>query len=356
MRSWLFLSALILPLGAGSAVWFARAEPTTPAAAPKTAGSRISHVTVYQNTALVTREVDVPEGTGSMELVVATLPPQPVNSSLSSEGSAGIRVLTTRYRTRAIQEDTREEVRKKQAQLKDLQRAAQRLQSEAKTLEENMKMLGKLEGFTAVTTTHSTEKGGLNGETVISLSKYVMDQRTEKAKELVTLQQQLQDNQEQTQFVQRQLQELAAGSSKTERDAVIVVEKSNAAAGKVRLNYLVTAASWQPQYKLRAGKENEPVQVEYLAAVVQQTGEDWSHVNLVLSPAQPMLNAAPPELRKLEVSLAPRAPAGQAAGNGRPGGAMPAANAGELFQRANTLRGQAQQELNFKKDNNDGNR
>ena len=96
----------------------------------------------------------------------------------------------------------------------------------------------------------------------------------------------------------RKLRELTAGPPQTERDAVIVVDKTNDAAGKVRLNYLVDAASWRPQYKLRAGKEaKDPVQLEYLAAVVQQTGEDWSNVNLVLSTAQPMLNAAPPDLQ-----------------------------------------------------------
>jgi hypothetical protein len=55
------------------------------------------------------------------------------------------------------------------------------------------------------------------------------------------------------QYVQRKLQEMAAGSNKTERDAVIVVEKKDAAPGKVRLNYLVNSASWRPQYKFRAG-------------------------------------------------------------------------------------------------------
>ena len=90
-------------------------------------------------------------------------------------------------------------------------------------------------------------------------------------------------------------------------DAVIVVDKTNPAPGKVRLNYLVDSASWRPQYKLRAGQgPNDPIQVEYLAAVVQQTGEDWANVKLVLSTAQPMLNAAPPELRTLTVQVVPR--------------------------------------------------
>jgi hypothetical protein len=95
----------------------APARPGVPHAAP----GRVTHVTVYQNNALVTRQVDVPDGAGTFELVVTPLPPQTVNGSLYSEGTDGLRVLTTRYRTRPIQEDTREEVRKLEAQLKTLQ-------------------------------------------------------------------------------------------------------------------------------------------------------------------------------------------------------------------------------------------
>src|SRR5262245_38545697 len=101
-----------------------------PAAAPaaKTAASRINHVTVYPNSALVTREVEVPAGVGTFELVVNPLPPQTVDSSLYSEGSDGTRVLSTRFRQRPIREDTREEVRKLDDELRKLHLAAQKLQ------------------------------------------------------------------------------------------------------------------------------------------------------------------------------------------------------------------------------------
>src|SRR5438045_3282654 len=95
------------------------------AAEPKVAASRLAHVTVYHGNALVTREVDVPPGAGLTELVVTALPPQTVNSSLYAEGTDGIRVLTTRFRVRPIFEDTREEVRKLDAQLFELKRDAE---------------------------------------------------------------------------------------------------------------------------------------------------------------------------------------------------------------------------------------
>jgi len=330
------LTALVVPLAAlvlrGGA-----AEPKDIPATPKTANSRVVHVTVYPNSALVTREVDVPAGTGIVELVVTPMPAQTVNSSLYSEGSDGIRVLTTRFRTRPIKEDTREEVRKLEDEIRKLQLSCERLQADMSTVEQNLKMLAKMEDFTSVTTKTATEKAALNSESCIALAKYVMDTRAEKSKELVGLKQQWQSSTEQMEFARRQMAELTAGTSRVERDAVIVVEKLNASAGKVRLNYLVDAAAWRPQYKFRAAKDEKGnIQVEYLAAVVQQTGENWNDVNITLSTAAPTLNAAPPDLKMLEVAVAPR---------GAPQPMPPGINAPnkmEFEQQTKNLRSQGQ--------------
>lgn len=321
-------------------------------AAEKIAPSRISSVTVYPHNALVTREVEVPEGVGPIELVVTALPEQTVDGSLYSEGNDGMRILTTRYRMRPIQEDTREEVRKAQAQLKKLQLDLQKLQSDMGVIDKNLHMLGRLEEFTGTSLKTLTEKGLLNGETIITLSKYVMETRSEKAAAHVNLQQQVQDTQEQIQFVQRKLQDLAAGSSKIERDAVIVVDKKEQAAGKIRLNYLVSAATWRPQYKLRADrKETKPVQLEYLAAVVQHSGEDWGNVQLLLSTAQPMLNATPPDLKMLEVAVLPRGAANPANPMISAANTIDPLAGRELDRKARETRMQAQQAYTQSKDN-----
>jgi hypothetical protein len=380
------VGGLMLCLGALLATWYGRAagaraddaEAAKAEAPPKIAASKITHVTVYPDSALVTREVEVPAGAGTVELVVSPLPERTVNSSLYSESADGIRVLTTRFRTRPVKENTREEVRKLEDEVKKLQSNARKIQADMEACKQNMALLGKLENFTTASTQHATEKGKLDSEATIALAKYLMDGRTEKTKETVSMQQQMETNAEQLEFVQRKLREMSAGTSRTERDAVIVVDKANAAAGKVRLNYLVDAASWRPQYKFRAGKElKDDVQVEYLAAIMQQTGEDWSSVNLVLSTAQPMLNAAPPDLKMLAVAVVPRGtpmkdnivrrqqpipnPPGnfQAPGLQTPGpnqntnlGAIPNPSglitSADLENTAKQLRQQAQQELNLK--------
>jgi hypothetical protein len=340
-------------------VCFAQVRPATgpatapigPAAAaakaPTTAPSKVIGVTVYQGTALVTREVEVPAGQGLVEVVVSPLPPQTIDSSLYTEATDGLRILSTRYRTRAVKEDTRAEVRALQDQIKKMEAEQQRLQKELQVADQNLLFVGKLEQFTAATMQTLAEKGMLNGETTITLSKYVMSGREEIAKHQVELQQSQQANTEAIAFANRQLGELSAGASRTERDAVIVVDKANNAAGKVNLNYLVSAATWRPRYKLRAGADKDAVQLEYLAAIEQQSGEDWVGADMILSTAQPMLNAAPPELLALDITVNKRLAGGSGGGGG--GGApgqSPLTLGRANYDQSQQLRAQAQKELN----------
>jgi hypothetical protein len=279
-------------------------RPAEDAPSPRPATSKIVAVTVYQGQALVTREVRVPEGEGTVELVVTPLPPQTVDSSLYTEGAEGLRVLSTRFRTRAVREDTRQEVRAKEELLKKLASDAQRLQKEVAVQEQDLQYLQKLEGFTGTALTGLTEKGRLDGDAVLTISRFVMESRGSKSKAEVDLRQQLQANAEAADFARKQLAELSSGSSRLERDAVIVVHKSRPEAGTVRLGHLVGAANWWPQYRLRGAADDAPVRLEYLAAVVQQTGEPWPDVRVTLSTARPSLDAAPPELLPLKMDIA----------------------------------------------------
>src|SRR5262249_21972647 len=109
--------------------------------APRVAASRVSHVTVYPDSALVTRDVEVPAGQGLLELVVGPLPEATVPSTLYTESGDGVRVLTTRYRARPVREDTREEVRKVEEEIRKLHAQQRKIQSDISTLTANMALL-----------------------------------------------------------------------------------------------------------------------------------------------------------------------------------------------------------------------
>jgi hypothetical protein len=353
MRKWLYLTAAIVSVGLVAGLAYSvvtdNNDPKAKAAAePKLVASRVVKAVAYPNSALVTREVEVPAGTGTIEVVVSQLPVRIIKDTLYCEGSNGLRVLSTRYRTQPVFEDTREEVRKLEDNKKKLELAAEKLRSEINSLKLNMKTLDGLEKFTTVTTVSSTEKGGINGDTAVAMVKFVMEQRAEKMKEMVNLDQQLKSNDEQVAFIKLKLKDLTKGSTKEDRDAIITVDREVGTGGKIRLNYLVDAVEWSPQYKLRAGKVGDTVQVDYMASMFQQSGEDWNGVELTLSTAQPLLNAAPPDLGRLEVSVIPRSslPGGGQPGPGGPAAFNPNQTQGQLAKEADMFRKKALEEAN----------
>ena len=281
---------------------------------PKPAESKILAVTVFRGNALVTREVVVPEGKGVIELVVTPLPSRTLDGSLYTESTDGFRVLSSRLRTRAVRADTRKEVRAREEQVDALRAESARIKGEIRVAEQNLEFLQKLEGFTGTTLHSLAEKGGIDSEKIIVLSDYVMNSRAEKNAARVELERKAVANIEATDFLKRQMNELSVGSNRTETDGVILVEKLDAPAGSLKLNYLVDQASWTPRYRLRANTPKDPVRLEYLAAIEQQTGEDWTSADLTLSTAQPSFNATPPDLLPLDVSTSGEEPSANKSG------------------------------------------
>ena len=108
-----------------------------------------------------------------------------------------------------------------------------------------------------------------------------------------------------TRFAQRQLQELSAGSRRTDIDAVIVVDKADYAGGERPAELLVGAATWRPRLSLSCRRRQGPRPARvFLAAILEQrSGEEWSEVQVTLSTAQPGPDATIPDLLPLETTV-----------------------------------------------------
>ena len=91
------------------------------AQAPKVT-SKIERVTLYRGQAQVTRAIPVEGDAGGLEIVVGNLPEQVVPGSLFAEGDDAVEIRAVRFRTRAVGEEPREEVRKLDEQIRDVQR------------------------------------------------------------------------------------------------------------------------------------------------------------------------------------------------------------------------------------------
>ncbi len=269
---------------------------------PTTTGT-ISKVTVYRGQALVTRTVGIDLPPGASEFIVKDLPAMIVPESIYAQTSDDTKVLSVRYREKAVRQDTRQEVKQLDAQIEDVQHQIKHAESEHKHLDLQWQMFEKLKDFTIAAAKSDLSRGLLAFEPVESLTELIEKKGLEYYKQRMELEDKIAGLKKELELLDRKRKKLVAGQSRTEREAVLFISRSGGKNIDIQLSYLVGGANWQQQYNLRADPKKSNVLIEYNAVVNQTSGENWNGVALSLSTAEPTMVAAPPILEPMLVAL-----------------------------------------------------
>jgi uncharacterized protein (TIGR02231 family) len=169
-------------------------------------------------------------------------------------------------------------------------------------------MFDELKDFTITATKSDLNRGLLNFEPIEKLSGLIEDKSFEYHKRTTELDDKITELQKDLKLLERKRQELMAGRSHTEHEAVLFLSGAGGKKVSLELSYLVNGANWQQQYNLRAKPEKSNVLIEYNAVVNQTSGENWNSVALSLSTAEPTMVAAPPILEPMLVGLSRTVP------------------------------------------------
>ncbi len=263
----------------------------------------ISKVTVYRGQALVTRNLKINLPAGSSEVIVTSLPSQIIPDSIYAQTSGNVKVLSVRYREKAVKEDTREEVKKLDNEIENLKRRIYHTERKKGHLDNQWDMFIKLRQFAADAKQIDTGRGLLQFEPVKNLAEYILEKADEYIEKTLSFEDEINDMKKELGLLERKLAELTAGSSKTRRQAVVYISSDDAQKAEIELNYLVNNANWNQLYNLRANPDSSTVTIEYNAVINQISGEDWDNVALTLSTAEPAMIAEPPVLEPMMVSL-----------------------------------------------------
>lgn len=268
------------------------------------ARGKVNAVTLYRGQALVTRTVSFDAPAGGVQLTVTDLPESVMSQSLHASAGKGVAIRAVRYRARARSEAPQPEVRKLDEQIRELDRAMRKNASDQRLAGQQGSYLDGLRGFVAPTVKVEMAKGVLNADMLEKLTGMMFERRTELAKRKLELDEQLRDLREKVALLHRQRSALTRTHSKTAREAIVFLDKAAAGKAEIRLHYLVSNATWEPTYNLRASGEMTKVSVEYSALARQMTGEDWDQVKLTLSAAGAQMVAEGPSLAPLRITLA----------------------------------------------------
>ena len=276
--------------------------PVVLADSPTTTGI-ISRVTVYRGQALVTRSISINLPQDTSELIVKELPAMIVPESIYTQTSDNIKVLSVRYRQKAVRETSWEEVRKLDVKIEDVKYKLKCADRDYKYFGHYGKMFDELKDFTITAAKSDLNRGLLNFEPIEKLSGLIEDKSFEYHKRTSELEDKITELQKDLELLEHKRQELMAGRSRTEREAVLFLSGAGGKKVSLELSYLVNGANWQQQYNLRANPEKSNVLIEYNAVVNQTSGENWNGVALSLSTAEPTMVAAPPILEPMLVGL-----------------------------------------------------
>jgi uncharacterized protein (TIGR02231 family) len=274
----------------------------------------IKEVTVYADRALVTRAGSLQLAAGEHELRVNNLP-QFLRESLraSGQGPQGSRILDVDIRTDFHSLPPVSELLELQAACDLLQQRLDLLRARKEALNDRRQWLRAL-GEHSREFAKGLASGQMKAQDCADFFTFTANQalnNAEAEQDLDIQQKQLQAELD----AKRREQASKQGFDRPDRlAAVVMVTMAEEGEFTLELSYLVTQASWHPQYDVRVslnedGNQGE-VELTYIGLVQQSTGENWNQVQLALSTARPSQAAVLPELqpRYLEVYAPPPPP------------------------------------------------
>ncbi len=104
--------------------------------------------------------------------------------------------------------------------------------------------------------------------------------------------------------LQKQIADSVDDKEEPITEIVIKIDSDKTTLGKFEVSYLVANAGWFSNYDIRVNSINEPLNLIYKASVYQNTGVDWSDVNLTFSNATPNESGVAPVLKTWRLNYA----------------------------------------------------
>jgi len=260
----------------------------------------ITDITVYADRALVTRKGTIHLEAGEHELRVNSLP-QFNRDSLRANGIGppGTRILNVDIATAFHGRPPEGELRRLQDELDQLVQSRQLLEARQAALNDRRQWLRAL-GEQSRDFAKGLAQGQMKPQDCADFFKFAATQALEDAEAAQGFELQLKEVQQEIGAKMRELAQKRGHDQPDRLAAVVTVTLAQEGDLALELSYLVTGASWRPQYDVRVQMNDDQrsgdVELTYVGVVQQSTGEAWENVQLSLSTARPSLAAKLPEL------------------------------------------------------------
>jgi len=255
--------------------------------------AKIESARVYNNSAELKHKTTAQVPAGTSEIVITNVANYLNESTVQIRVPKHVTVMSVQFTNAYVEEydnnqdsplikPVKEEIEKKEAELKAVSNKLSAEQGSLEILDENQS-LEKTQNFSV------TE--------LAKLVDFYKSKKIELSNAIDALEKQSKELKEELMILKGKLTFNETSAEKTSQGKLIVNVMSNQSGSiPLEISYLTNQATWQPAYEMRIDKINAPIQMLYKAEVVQNTGIDWKNVKLSLTSGQANQNTIAPEL------------------------------------------------------------
>ena len=273
--------------------------PQTGKAAPaKAVQSRIDAVTVYLDRAMITRTVDINLIEGNQDIIIDNLPAFVIDDSVRVMGQGSVKAKISGVKVKRIflQEYHQKEVEKLLSELEKLNDENEELEAALERLNTQKKFIESIR----ISTSEKISKELYIKEADTKNWDKVLDfiyQRLERINnQTILFDQKKRGLLKKIKAIEAELNRYRNQRIPEKKLVEIAIEAEAKGKMNLKINYLITGASWVPSYDVRVDLDKSGLFLNYFGIIRQRTGEDWEDVKLSLSTAKPYISGLLPEL------------------------------------------------------------
>lgn len=254
-------------------------------------------VSVYTTQALVTRRGVVELSGIERELIVSQLPATLETESVrvSGKGNVAVRLLGVNVERIYTTESVVARVSQLNQQIEQLEAQKRQFQAQMDALALQSRFIEGLREKTEEQFSISLARKSISLSETLDLVNFLGSQYTEYAIAMEDYKNQQRELDKQLEVLYASLKQIESPQPQESFNLIVGIEATGAGEFELEVSYMVNGASWKPLYDIRVDSKSQSVNLGYLAQIIQNTGEDWTNVNLTLSTAKPGSGTLPPK-------------------------------------------------------------
>jgi uncharacterized protein (TIGR02231 family) len=269
------------------------------------AAPRITTVTVYPDRAMTKRSADIALKPGSYLVTFDNLPPMIQDDSVRVEGTgtAGVTIVGLEVKRVFLEQSGEKRVKEIDAEIRSLERQSGGLDAKKAGLASQKAFLDSIRVAWGDRISKELAIGKPTSSELQEASSFVgagVTKAEEQARDLDTEKHQIR---ERIDALRRQRDEAVGSRRKESKTVEVSLEATREGNLSLDLSAVTAQAGWEPAYDVRLATDGKSAGLTFRALVRQQTGEDWTGVDLNLSTARPSSGGAPPELYPWRISF-----------------------------------------------------